>query len=142
VVADVPAEVAAATVELVQAFRRATPAALAAPDAGAAARELRALVGELGEDHRRFEAAARGWTEADREAKKRTRRKRDVDFARVTIALARLGEVDLALRLAKVPFQRRVEELAALAGRLAATAPAEDRVEIEKRTDSGAPAAP
>lgn len=142
VVAEIPADIAAATVDCVQAFRRATPAALAAPDGVAAARELRALVGELGEDHRQFEAAARGWTEAAREAKKRTRRKRDVDFARVTIALARLGEVDLALQLARVPFQRRLDQLEALARQLVAAAPAEDRVEIEKRTDSGAPAAP
>jgi hypothetical protein len=142
VVADVPADVAAATVERVQAFRRTTPAALAAPDGGAAARELRGLVGALGEDHREFEAAARGWTEADRETKKRTRRKRDVDFARVTIALVRLGEVDLALRLAKVPFQRRLEELEALTQRLAVAAPSYGQVEIEKRTDTGAQAAP
>jgi hypothetical protein len=145
VVADVPGEVAAATVACVQAFRRATPAALAAPDGGAAAEELRGLVGELGEDHRAFEAAARGWSEADREAKKRTRRKRDVDFAKVTIALARLGEVDLALQLPKVPFQRRLEELEALARRVAAAAPKYDQdgqVEIPKRTETGAQAAP
>src|SRR6185312_4760481 len=113
------ADVAAAAVEGVQAFRRATPAALAAPDGGAAAQELRALVGELGKDHREFETAARGWSEAERAAKKQTRRKRDVDFARVTVALARLGEVDLALHLPKVPFERRLEALEALARRLA-----------------------
>jgi hypothetical protein len=142
VVSDVPADVAAATVERVQAFRRATPAALAAPDSGAAAHELRALIGELSDDQREFETAARGWSEADRAAKRRTRRKRDVDFARVTIALARLGEVDLALHLPKVPFQRRLEELDALTQRLASTAPAYDMLEIDNRTESGAPAAP
>jgi hypothetical protein len=142
-VADVPAKVAAATVEHIQAFRRATPATLAAPDGGGAARELRALVGELGKDHRDFETAARGWTEADRQAKKRTRRKRDVDFARVTIALARLGEVDLALYLPKVPFQRRLDELDAFTQRLTAAAPpAYDQIEIQTPTDSGAHAAP
>jgi hypothetical protein len=145
VVADVPADVAAATVERVQAFRRATPAALAAPDGGAVARELRALVAELGEDHREFEAAAGGWSAADREAKKRTRRKRDVDFARVTIALARLGEVDLALHLSKVPYQRRLEELEALLRRLAVAAPKYDtaeQIEIDRPIESGAQAAP
>jgi hypothetical protein len=142
VVAEVPAEVAAATVERVQAFRRATPAALAAPDGGAVARELRALVAELGEDHREFEAAARGWSAADREAKKRTRRKRDVDFARATIALARLGEVELALQLSKVPYQRRLEELEALVRRLAVAPPAYEQIEIERPTESGAQAAP
>jgi len=145
VVADVPADVAAATVERVQAFRRATPAALAAPDGGAVARDLRALVAELGEDHREFEAAAGGWSAADREAKKRTRRKRDVDFARVTIALARLGEVDLALHLSKVPYQRRLEELEALLRRLAVAAPKYDtaeQIEIDRPIESGAQAAP
>lgn len=142
VVADVPEGVATATAEQVQAFRRATPAALAAPDGGAAIQELRALVGQLGEDHREFETAARGWSAADQQAKKRTRRKRDVDFARVTIALARLGEVDLALHLPKVPFQRRLQELEALGQRLSATAPAEAQIAIGKQIESGAQAAP
>jgi hypothetical protein len=152
VVAEVPADVAAAAAECVQSFRRATPAALAAPDGAAAAAELQALVAELGEDHRAFEEAARGWSANDRDAKKRTRRKRDVDFARVTIALARLGEVDFALYLQKVPFQRRLEELEGLAGRLTASAvpgrageagaPMYDEIEIEKRMESGAHAAP
>ena len=107
---------------------------------------------ELGADHQAFEEAARGWSEADRESKKRARRKRDVDFARVTIALARLGEVDFAVYLQKLPFQRRLEELEALAGRLAASAaPARageaagltyDEIEIEAQTESGAHAAP
>jgi hypothetical protein len=151
-VAGLPTDIAAATAERVQAFRRATPAALAAPDGAAGAHELRALVGELGADQRAFEEAARGWSEADREAKKRARRKRDVDFARVTIALARLGEVDLALHLQKVPFQRRLEELEPLVGRLAASAaparaaemarPTYDEIEIEGQTESGAHAAP
>ena len=142
VVADIPADVAASTAERVQAFRRATPAALAAPDGSAATQELCALVDQLCEDHREFEKAARGWTEVDRAAKRQTRRKREVDFARVTIALARLGEVDLALHLPKVPFQRRLEELEALTRRLEAAVPAYDRGDIEKRTISGAQAAP
>ena len=87
--------------------------------------------------------AARGWSEDDREAKKRTRRKRDVDFARVTIALVRLGEVDFALHLQKVPYQRRLEELMALSARLvAATGPAYGDIKIGKQTESGAHAAP
>jgi len=133
----------------VQAFRRTTPAALAAPDGAAAGRELRALVGELGADQRAFEEAGRGWSAADRQAKKRARRQRDVDFARVTIALARLGEVDFALHLQKIPFQRRLEELEPLAERLAASAragetarPTYDEIEIEGQTESGAHAAP
>ena len=151
-VAGLPPDVAVATAERVQAFRRATPAALAAPDEAAAGRELRALIGELGADHLAFEEAARGWSEADREAKKRARRKREVDFARVTITLARLGEVDLALHLQKIPFQRRLDELEPLAGRLAATAmparaveaagPSYDEIEIQGQTESGAHAAP
>jgi hypothetical protein len=152
VVAGLPAEVGAATAERVQAFRRTTPAALAAPDGAAAADDLRTLVEELAEDHQTFEQAARGWSAADRDAKKRTRRKRDLDFARVTIALARLGEVDFALYLQKVPFQRRLEELEGLVGRLTASvlpgragepgAPTYDEIEIEKRIESGAHAAP
>jgi len=151
-VAGLPTDVAVATAARVQAFRRTTPAALAAPDGAAAGRELQALLGELGADQRAFEEAGRGWSAADREAKKRARRQRDVDFARVTIALARLGEVDFALHLQKIPFQRRLEELEPLVGRLAASAaparadetarPTYHEIEIEGQTESGAHAAP
>ncbi len=151
-VAGVPREVGAAAAECVRAFRQATPAPLAALDWTAAADELRALVEELASSHRAFEAAARGWSASDRETKRRTRRGRDVGFAKVTIVLARLGEVDFALYLQKLPFQRRLDELEGLLGRLTAVAapalageaapPSYDEIEIEKRIESGAHAAP
>jgi hypothetical protein len=158
-VAGLPAEVAAATAARVQAFRAATPAALATPDVAAAARELAALYATLEADHRAFEDAAAGWSSGDREAKKRLRRKREVSFLEITIALARLGEADLALRLERLPFARRLEELERLVSRMAsarlaappspslpsgteAPAPEYDEIEIERRMDSSAHAAP
>jgi len=151
-VAGLAADVAAATAARVQAFRRATPAPLATPDMGASARELGVLYQTLESDHRAFEDASRGWSEGDRDAKKRLRRQRELGFLQVTIALARLGEVDLALRLEKVPFARRLEELERLVDRLGplarASAAAEGRGadgeirKIDMDVQSGAHAAP
>ena len=152
IVAGVPTEVGAAAAECVRAFRQATPAPLTALDGMSAGDELRALLEELCRAHRAFEDASRGWSASDRETKKRTRRGRDIGFAKVTIVLARLGEVDFALYLQKLPFQRRLDELEGLLGRLTAVAapapageaapPSYDEIGIGKRIESGAHAAP
>jgi hypothetical protein len=119
VVSGLPAEIATAIVARVQDWRRATPAALATPDPTAAARELAALVGALETQHTAFEDAARGWSEADREAKRRLRREREVTSLQVTVLLARMGEVDLAIELERRSFARRLEDLGRLVARLA-----------------------
>jgi hypothetical protein len=149
VVSGLPAEIAAAIVARVQAWKRATPAPLATPDRAATARELAALVEALEAQHASFEAASRGWSEGDRETKKRLRRDRDVSFAQITVVLARLGEVDLALALERQSFARRLEELGRLMTRLPrvaqpAPAPTADGQvrKVEREVQSGAHAAP
>jgi hypothetical protein len=150
-VAGISMEVATLTTACVQAFKRSTPAALATPDMASTARELGALFKAFEADHRAFEDASRGWTEVDRDAKKRLRRQRELGFLQITIALVRLGEVDLALRLEKYPYARRLEELERLVARLAplmrastaAAAPADGQIrEIEMEVLSGAHAGP
>ena len=145
-VSGLPGDVAAAIVARVQAWKRATPAALATPDRAATARELAALVEALESQHAAFEDAARGWSEADREAKRLLRRQREMSFLQITIALARLGEVDLALALERVSFARRLEELGRLVSRLPRAplaAPSDGNVrKIEREVQSGAHAAP
>jgi hypothetical protein len=155
-VAGIALDVATATAARVQAFRRATPAVLATPDLAATARELGALFQTLETDHRAFEDAARGWSEGDRDAKKRLRRQRELSFLQITITLARLGEVDLALRLEKCPFARRIEELERLVSRMAPlmrapvaatlggdTSPVDGQIrKIDREVQSGAHAAP
>jgi hypothetical protein len=146
-VSGLPADIAAAIVTRVQAWRSATPAPLASPDRAATARELGALVDGLARQHAAFEEAGRGWSERDRDAKRRLRRERDVAFAQITIVLARLGEVDLALTLERQSFARRLEELGKLMTRLprggatAAAFEAQAR-KIERELESGAHAAP
>jgi hypothetical protein len=154
-VAGISMEVATLTAACVQAFKRATPAALATPDMASTARELGELYKAFEADHRAFEDAARGWSEGDREAKKRLRRQRELGFLQITIALVRLGEVDLALRLEKCSFARRLEELERLVVRLGplmrtptaapagAAQPADGQIrEIEMEVLSGAHAGP
>jgi hypothetical protein len=161
VVAEVPEEIAGAVAARVQAFKRETPAALSAPDPAGTARELGGLIAALEREHQAFEEASRGWSEGDRDAKKRLRRQREVSFLQIVITLARLGEVDFVLELQKLPFARRIAELSRLGAQIAvassaaaaaaAAAPAApaggaapdyDQLEIEERMDSGAHAAP
>jgi hypothetical protein len=157
VVAEVPDDIAGAVAARVQAFRSETPAALSAPDPGATARELGALISALEQEHQSFEDAARGWSSGDRDAKKRLRRQREVSFLQIVITLARLGEIDFVLELQKLPFARRIEELSRLGSRIAvasaaaaaaprpaaaSAAPDYDQLEIEGRMDSGAQPAP
>ena len=147
-VAGLRGDVAAAVVARVQAWRRATPATLATPDRPATARELATLVQALEADHLAFEEAARGWSEADRGAKRRLRRQREVGFLQLTIVLARLGEVDLALDLEKLPYARRLEELGRLVSRVGpgpapGAPPSDGRArKIDRDVQSGAHAAP
>jgi hypothetical protein len=110
-VTGIPDGIAAAVAERIQAFHRSTPAALATVDPTATIRELDKYVEQLRVEHAAFEEAARGWTASDRAAKKDLRQRRQSTFLQVTIALVRLGEIDAALRLPKLPFGRRIDDL-------------------------------
>lgn len=110
-VTGIPDAIAAAVAERIQAFHRSTPAALATVDPTATIRELDKYVEQLRVEHAAFEEAARGWTASDRAAKKDLRQRRQATFLQVTIALVRLGEIDAALRLPKLPFARRIDDL-------------------------------
>jgi hypothetical protein len=111
VVTGIPEAIAAAVAARIQAFRRSTPAALATVDPTATIRELVKLLEQFRSEHAGFEEASRGWTEASRQAKKQLRDQRQTTFLQITIALVRLGEIDFAIRLPKLPFGRRLEEL-------------------------------
>jgi hypothetical protein len=110
-VTGIPEAIAAAVAARIQAFHRSTPGALAAVDPTATIRDLEKYVEQLRAEHAAFEEAARGWTENDRQAKKQLRERRQATFLQVTIALVRLGEIDAALRLPKLPFARRIDDL-------------------------------
>ena len=110
-VTGIPDAIAAAVAERIQAFHRSTPAALATVDPTATIRELDKYVEQLRVEHAAFEEAARGWTASDRAAKKDLRQRRQSTFLQVTIALVRLSEIDAALRLPKLPFARRIDDL-------------------------------
>jgi hypothetical protein len=136
-VAGVAPDVAAAAAARVQAFRRATQASLATLDPPETTRELGTLFQALASEHRAFEDAAAGWSDRSPALKRQLRRQRDVSFLQITIALARLGEIDLALRLERLPFARRIEELERFLARVlpAALVPAAER-EADKKADA------
>jgi hypothetical protein len=141
-VAGVSTDIAAAAVARVQAFKRATQAALATLDPVATARELGGLVQALGAEHRAFEEASRGWSEANHAAKRQLRWQRQVSFLQILIALARLGEIDFALHLEKLAFAKRIEELERFMSRSLPTAWAPAAGRMEGGLQPGAPAAP
>jgi hypothetical protein len=103
--------VSAAIATRVQNFRRTTPAGLASVDRGATLRELEHLAELLRAQHLAFDAVARGWTEQDKSAKRQARRERQLTQLQITIELVRLGEVDLAQRLEKLPFAKKLDEV-------------------------------
>ena len=110
-VTGIPGAIAAAVAARIEAFRRSTPAALASVDPAATVRELVKLLEQLRTESAAFDQAARGWTPDDRRAKKQLRQQRQTTFLQITIALVRLGEIDFALRLPKLAFARRIEDL-------------------------------
>jgi len=119
VVTAIPEAIAAAVAARVQAFRRSSPAALATIDPGATVRALAGQLDQMRTAHTGFERAAGGWSEADRQSKKQLRWQRQVSFLQVTIALAQLGEFELAARLPKMAFARRIEEVQRVLAKMA-----------------------
>jgi hypothetical protein len=141
-VSGIPGPVAAEVASRIQAFRRSNPAALATVDPASTIRELAKLHDQLRTEHAAFEEAARGWTERDRQAKKQLRERRQSTFLQVTIALVRLGEIDFALRLPKLPFARRIEDLDRIVASRAAAIRLQPAPEPEPAPPAAEPAPP
>jgi hypothetical protein len=133
-VTGLPTDVAAAIVARVQAFRRTTPAGLAAVDAGATLRELTRLLATLRTQHAAFEDVSRSYSETDRVGKRQLRRDRQLSLLQITIELVRLGEVDLVQRLEKLPFGKKIDEIDELIGRAAQAAKTKPRGEAQAAT--------
>jgi hypothetical protein len=111
VVAELPLEVAAAIVGKVDEFRKTTPAGVASTESPVVRRQIEALITGLESQHLAFDRASQGWSKDNLQNKKRSRRDRDVAWLQMKVALARLGEIDFLLRLEKLPFGRRIEDL-------------------------------
>ena len=90
-------------------------------------RSLQPLLEELELLNGDLDRAASGWSREQLSSRRRVRLERDRVYTAVKAALATVGELDLLLRLEKVPFSRRVDELhrllraGAAAGVLAST---------------------
>ena len=84
------------------------------PDAERAV--LKDRVRALVDTQARFDKASSRWTKASLQEKRRLRRKRDVEFAKVQVTLARLGELRLIQELQRAPFGLRVSSLRTYAG--------------------------
>ena len=60
-----------------------------------------------------YEKASSGWSEDSAEEKKRLRQARQDTLLQINVVLAQLGEVDLIHEIEKLPFERRIDRLAA-----------------------------
>ena len=111
VVADLPAPVAAALVDKAQELRCVDGATGGTPDLRNARRVLAPLLDTLIRQQQEYCRAAQGWSTDKLTAKRRHRRERELTFLKIKGAMARLGDVDFALRLETYSFARRIDEL-------------------------------
>jgi hypothetical protein len=110
-VSGIDQTLAARIAEALRAERGAAGLSLAAADIAEEKKRLKALVTKLGTEHDGFERASRGWTDTHREEKRRLRQERELTFLRIKVSLARLGEIDRIVRLERLPFGSKVQEL-------------------------------
>jgi hypothetical protein len=110
VVADLPGPTAAALVAKAQELRR-TAGGGGPPEITDARRVLEPLVATLKSQQQEYTRAAQGWSADNLAAKRRHRRDRELTFLKIKGAVARLGDVDFALRLQTYSFARRIDEL-------------------------------
>jgi hypothetical protein len=112
VVADLPTPVAAALVDKAQELRRGNAGASAGlAEIADARRVLAPLLSTLKKQQQEYSRAALGWSADNLAAKRHHRRERELTFMKIKGAMARLGDVDFALRLETYSFARRIDEL-------------------------------
>jgi hypothetical protein len=109
--AGIRIELAEAIVARFRAYRATSTSTVAAADAAAEHRELRALISALHAQHEEFVKAATGWSDEAQAKKKAQRKERDQTFLQIKLTLARLGAKDRLAKLEKMPFQDRIADL-------------------------------
>ena len=110
-VAGLEPMLAARIVETLRAEQGTVGFSLASADVAEEKKRLKTLVTQLAEEHDAYERACAGWTEAHREEKRRFRGDRELTFLRIKVSLARLGDVDRIVRLERLPFAGKIQEL-------------------------------
>jgi hypothetical protein len=77
----------------------------------AAWRSLEPLLAELEQHHATLERATSGWSKDQVSIRRRVRQERDRVYMSIKAALASIGELDLLLRMEKLAFAKRIDEL-------------------------------
>jgi hypothetical protein len=98
-------------VEQFQKYRREIETTAPANGRAAERTTLIALVEELRLQHQGYERASSAWTEQANAEKKRLRGERTQTLLKLSVVLARLGEVELVDRIEKLPFERKIRAL-------------------------------
>jgi hypothetical protein len=107
----IPLAMAERVVDRFRAYKRDAATTVAARFEAEERGALAGIVNRLSECQRQLEDASAGWSDDHLERKRRARADRSKTMLEVRVALARLGAVDLADEIEKLPFQRRIEQL-------------------------------
>jgi hypothetical protein len=105
------------------------------PDAGRSSERarLKLLTLTLGEQNERFAALADDWTRGSAEARRELRDARAETMSQVSLLLARLGELGMAERIERLPFDKKASELERLLGALDDTHGPSQKQSLEKQ---------
>jgi hypothetical protein len=105
------------------------------PDAGRTSERerLKRLTRTLNEHNERFESLADDWTRGSAEARREVRDQRAETMSQVSLLLARLGELGIAERIERLPFDKKASELERLLGALDDTHGPPQKQSLEKQ---------
>jgi hypothetical protein len=87
-------------------------------DRTAERQRLRRLTNLLKQQNHKFETLTNDWSKGSQSARRQVRDERAETMSQVTLLLARLGELGMAEKLAKLPFDKKACELERLLGTL------------------------
>lgn len=107
----IPESLAAQIVERFKAYREQVQATV--PDATRARdrEHIAELTAKLRREHDEYERAADSWSAGAADQKKEMRKAREQTLLDITVALARLGEVDRLAQLERLPFEKKLAHL-------------------------------
>lgn len=111
-------ELAARVFERISRFRRRLNSVPPDADRASERERLKRLTKTLNEQNQLFETLADDWTRGSAQARREVRDQRAETMSQVSLLLARLGELGIAERIERLPFEKKASELERLLGAL------------------------
>jgi hypothetical protein len=111
-------ELASRVCERIARFKRRLNSVPPAAGRASERQRLKRLTDALHEQNKEFESLADDWQKGSRRARRQLRAQRAETMSQVSLLLARLGELGIAERIERLPFDRKASELERLLGAL------------------------